>query len=79
MYIRCQYSKHHTLLRAREKLASVRSVKTTKENPSVESLFPLCAIGVIVILCIAIIASYVRTANMESTVILPGGVTYTGK
>ena len=54
-------------------------MKTTKKNPSVESLFPLFALGVGIILCIAIVASYVRTANMQSTVILPGGVTYTGK
>ena len=61
------------------KLATVRSMKMTKEIPSVESLFPLLALGVIIILCIAIVASYVNTANMQSTVILPGGVTYTGK
>jgi hypothetical protein len=43
------------------------------------SLIPLFGFGVVVILCIAIVASYVRTANRESVVILPGGVTYTGK
>lgn len=45
----------------------------------IDLLFPLFAIGIITILCIAIAASYVNTANMKATVILPGGVTYLGK
>ncbi len=43
------------------------------------SLVPLIYISIITILCIAIIASYAYTANRESAVIIPGGVTYTGK
>lgn len=43
------------------------------------TLFPLLAVGMIGILCILVYAGYVKTANMKSTVILPGGVTYTGK
>ena len=54
-------------------------MKTTNTYSSVESLFPLFALGVGIILCIAIVASYVRTANMQGTVILPAGGTYTGK
>lgn len=54
-------------------------MKTTHNMSYLESLFPLFASGIIIILCIAIVAGYVRTANMKGTVILPGGVTYTGK
>ncbi len=61
-------------LQHNSKLATVQTMKN-QYTP----LFPLCAIGVITILCIAIVASYVRTANRENAVIIPGGVTYTGK
>lgn len=61
------------------KLATVQTMKTTTKISYFESLFPICTIGVIAILSIAIIASYAYTANRESVVILPGGVTYTGK
>ena len=66
-------------MRAHQKLATVRSMKTNKNLDQLIPLFPLVSIGIIVILCIAIVASYTNTANMQSTVILPGGVTYTGK
>lgn len=66
-------------LQLSEKLATVRSMKTNKNLDQFIPLFPLVSIGIIIILCIAIVASYVHTANMQGTVILPGGVTYTGK
>lgn len=54
-------------------------MKTTKQIPHLDSLFPLVALGITIVLCIAIVANYVHAANKEGTVILPGGVTYTGK
>lgn len=68
---------NHDILRAHGKLATVQSMKTNQFQ--IDLLFPLFAIGITTILCIAIVASYVNTANMKATVILPGGVTYLGK
>jgi len=66
-------------LRKNEKLATVQTMKATKNTARFDALFPLIAGSITVILCIAIVASYIHTANRQPVVILPGGVTYTGK
>jgi hypothetical protein len=54
-------------------------MKTTKSTAQLSTLVPLLAVGIVVILCVAIISSYVYTTTMINTVIIPGGTTYIGK
>jgi len=56
-----------------------KNTQYTIHNTQLSTLFPLLALSITIILCFAIVASYIRTANMQGTVILPGGVTYTGR
>ncbi|MFH0749716.1 MAG: hypothetical protein V1917_02250 [Candidatus Gottesmanbacteria bacterium] len=51
----------------------------TKTNDQFSTLTPLFALGIIVILAIIVYGSFLNTANMKSSIIIPGGVTYLGK
>lgn len=54
-------------------------MKSPANTSTVTDFIPLLAIGTIILLCIAIVASYIHYSSIPSITILPGGVTYTGK
>ncbi|MFZ2024661.1 MAG: hypothetical protein WAV51_00035 [Microgenomates group bacterium] len=48
-------------------------------NTSISPLYQLFLGGIVIILLLLIINQYMTTADMQPTVILPGGRTYVGK
>ena len=50
-----------------------------QKDDQLSILFPLFAIGTLIILSICVFASYQNTSRMQPTVIIPGGTTYIGK
>jgi len=50
-----------------------------QHDTSYTALYPLFLTGILLILLLVVIKQYMATADMQSTVILPGGQTYTGK